>query len=619
MFQTMARRHVTVLATIVFITVCLYSFGRLSGNDRFYAVTSQSSGSKAKPVINAVGKQPALLTQSPPTGSTSPISGDDSWDEPPVASDAPKTKGAIDTSRHPIQRLLTDAERTLNETRARQSKTLKEAVQEYSRRYGIPPPPHFDKWFEFAKSNNVQLVDEFDTIHNMITPFWGLKPATIRGRAKETLGYDNGMIGVAIRDHAVLHAGGGAEWQRNATLGMLDPFLKYLPDMDLAFNIHDEPRVIVPHDDLTRLVKKAKSVAMPKSKANRKPANDFTRTSAELSNKMFFEDVKFSRFNSFGRQATWTHSRMSCPPESPARILEEDERADDISQYGVSELGFVFNSTAMADICYSPSLSSTYGFFDRPNMYKVVHDLFPIFSQSKISSYNDIVYPSPWYWYDKVEYKEAEDKAWEDKTDSLYWRGSTTGGFSRDGGWRRQHRQHFVQKINSRGQAKIMANEGSEKRPKWSATEVPRSDYSALTDVYFSHIGQCDDGDCKAQIAFFDVQNRTEQNEAWGYKYLLDIDGNGFSGRFLAFLQSMSLTFKFALFREWHNEWLKPWVHYVPLSLQGDDWLETVRYFNAPELGSQDAKKMAVESRDWAGKVARKVDMEAWFFRLLLE
>ncbi|KHN99479.1 Lipopolysaccharide-modifying protein [Metarhizium album ARSEF 1941] len=543
----------------------------------------------------------------------------DDWGGAAAIQGGHRAKDVPSSERHPIQHLMVDARRELDEVTKRQSKDLESAVKEYRRRYGMPPPPHFDKWFEFARSNKVQLVDEFDTIYHLITPFWGLKPKTIRERAREALGHENALIGVAIRNHQVSHMEGGMEWQRDATHGMLRGFLQHLPDMDLAFNVHDEPRVIVPHDDLARLVRKAKTENMPALNANRSPTNDYSKTSPELSDKMLFEQVKHSRFNSFSHQATWTHSRMSCPPDSPARILDDDERWDDLGQYGVSELGFVYNSTAMADICLSPSLSSTYGFFDRPNTYKVVHDLFPIFSQSKISSYNDIIYPSPWYWYDKVKYEQEKDIAWDEKHSKLYWRGSTTGGFSRDGGWRRQHRQHFVKKINAAGQAKIVNNEGSESQPRWAVADVSRAEYSALTDVAFSHVGQCDEGDCKAQQAFFNISSRANQSDAWGYKYLLDIDGNAFSGRFLAFLHSTSLTFKLALFREWHNEWLKPWVHYVPLSLQGEDWLETVRFVDGSSLGAEDGKHMAAESREWAAKTMRKEDMEVWFFRLLLE
>jgi hypothetical protein len=48
-----------------------------------------------------------------------------------------------------------------------------------------------------------------------------------------------------------------------ATTGMIKDFVQYLPDMDIAFNIHDEPRVMVPHEDLARLVTIAKDKALP--------------------------------------------------------------------------------------------------------------------------------------------------------------------------------------------------------------------------------------------------------------------------------------------------------------------------------------------------------------------
>ncbi|TWU73710.1 capsule-associated protein CAP1 [Metarhizium rileyi] len=626
----MPRRRLTALAACVVFAVCVYSVLQISRQGPRLVVkqTASPRSEQSRSTLEGVRTQPdsasTLTSESKITGDvhttlTSEEEIQEDRADATTARGGPKAKDMLSSKQHPIRDLMVDARRELEATTGRQSKDLEGAVKEYRRRYGIHPPPHFDAWHKFARSHDVQLIDEFDTIHNIITPFWGLKPKTIRARAKEALGYDNALVGVAIRNHRISHMEGGMEWQRNATRGMLERFLEYLPDMDLAFNTHDEPRVIVPHDDLARLVKKAKTENMPASNSTKKPANDFSRTAPELSDKMIFEQVKQSRFNSFSRQATWTHSRMSCPPESPARTLEEDEQRDELSQYGVSELGFVYNSTAMADICLTPSLSSTYGFFDRPNTYKVVHDLFPIFSQSKISSYNDIIYPSPWYWYNKVQYRQEQDMTWDEKHGKLYWRGSTTGGFSRDGGWRRQHRQHFVKKINARGQVKVMDNHGSQSRPRWAASEVSRADYSALTDVSFSHIGQCDEGDCRAQEAFFNVSSPVNQTDAWGYKYLLDMDGNAFSGRFLAFLQSASLTFKFALFREWHNEWLKPWVHYVPLSVQGDDWLETVRFFDESGLGAEDGKSMAAESTAWAGKTMRKEDMEVWLFRLLLE
>ncbi|KAH6627741.1 hypothetical protein F5144DRAFT_593911 [Chaetomium tenue] len=513
--------------------------------------------------------------------------------------------GPVPGGPHPIWHLINDAEREFEAVKARQSKNLRAAVAEYRRRYGLPPPPHFDKWWAFAKSKNVQLVDEFDTIHELLTPFWGLKPSIVRARAREALGTtDNQLMGLQVRNGNVSHIFGGFEWVGPAMVNMMQSFVKHLPDMDLAFNANDEPRVVVPHDDMVRLVHTAKTKAMPAANAATSLRNGFTKKPAGLNYNGRFDEVKLTRFTLFAHQPVWTHSRMSCPPDSPSRNLEEDEQFDDIEKYAVGDLGFVSNWTAMSDVCLSPSLGSTYGFFERPNAYGVVHDLFPIFSQSKISSYADIIYPSPWYWADKVPYTEDSDPAWDKKLNRLYWRGSTTGGFSRNGGWRRQHRQRFVQKINAPDQAQILSPPSSgtlgrrspddttttkpvqhQKQPKpapqdqnqdqdqdqdqekqqpppaeqqhqpqeqqWTAHEVPRGEYKQLFDIFFSHIGQCDPTDCDAQRAFFPVQEYAKRDDALQYKHVLDMDGNAFSGRFYAFLRSRSLVFKWAIFREY--------------------------------------------------------------------
>ncbi|TFB04883.1 Beta-1,2-xylosyltransferase 1 [Trichoderma ghanense] len=617
----MRRRPCFIAVAALLVCFCAYSLiGTLDDHFKIPANPLAKPPQHQKEHQQPLQEPASAPPPSSPTESakSSASSGPVTWQASPVVKGGPRPKNVPDAATHPIIHLMEDAQREFADVKKRQSKSLKDAVQEYRRRYGIPPPPRFDKWYEFAVNNKVQLIDEFDTIHDMMTPYWGLQPQTLRARVAEALGYDNGLLGVAIRDHEVTHMEHGLEWQRNATKGMMERFLQHLPDMDLAFNIHDEPRVVVPHDDLSRLVSKAKDENMAALSGKTKLVNDFSARPSDLNDGKTFKETKLTRFSNIRHQSTWADSRMSCPPDSQARILE-DERADDLSRYGVGDLAFVYNTTAMSDICLTPSLSSTHGFFDRPNTFMITHDLLPVFSQSKISSYGDIVYPSPWYWYKKVAYNESNDMPWDDKESKLYWRGSTTGGYSRNGGWRRHHRQHFVQKINSKEQAKVMANSGTPENPKWEPKEVPRGDYQKLIDVHFSHVGQCDPGDCEAQKEFFDVVDLVDQQDAWGYKYLLDMDGNAFSGRFYAFLQSRSLTLKLALFREWHSEWLRPWVHYVPLSLQGDDWLEAVRFVDEDAEGAARGRKIAEESREWANRAVRKEDMEVWFFRLLLE
>ncbi|KAI4937387.1 uncharacterized protein J4E92_002117 [Alternaria infectoria] len=548
------------------------------------------------------------------------------------------------TKGHPAAQLIDAAEADFQGTLNRQSKSLADAVREYRRRNGISPPPHFDKWYEFATRNGVVMIDEYDTINEMLLPFWALKPSTIRSRIANALGHeDSSMLAIAIRHGAVENYQGGDEWQQQATIGMMKQFVQYLPDMDLGFNLHDEPRVVVPDNLLSSMVAKARDEILPRTAKNTAPRNAFSARPDDLSDGTRFAEVSTTKFNRFAHQQTWTHSRLSCSPGTQAQTFE-DYAADNFTAYAASDLGFIYNTTAFSDICNSPSFSSTFGFFERPNAFSIIHELTPVFSQSKISSFQDILYPSPWYWMGKVGYDETHDTTWENKTNSLYWRGSTTGGFSRNGGWRRQHRQHVVQRLNAPDTAKVL-EPVSNPTSTYAVTSIERKALKDLIDVHFSHIGQCDPGDCDAQNEFFDVTERVDGQDAWYYKHLLDMDGNAFSGRFYSFLKSRSLTYKMALFREWHAEWLRPWVHYIPLSLLGDEHLDLVRWFSGTQVfdddgdgvvervkadgtkkggngaseGEKKARLIAKRSSEWHDRVLRNVDFEVWFFRLLLE
>ncbi|PVH96241.1 glycosyltransferase family 90 protein [Periconia macrospinosa] len=551
------------------------------------------------------------------------------------------------TQGHGASRLIATAEQEFDQLVNAQSKSLSEAARNYRLRNGIAPPPHFDKWYEFATRNGVVLIDEFDTITQSLLPFWAVKPSTIRARIRYALGHeDSALLGIMIRGGAVVKVEGGPQWQQEATVGMLDSFVKYLPDMDLGFNIHDEPRVVVPNDQLSAMVAAARDLVLPVVGKKESPRNSFSPRPFDVNDGKRFEESSNTRFNRFAHQQTWTHARLSCPAYTQAQQFE-DQIPDNMTAYAAGLLGYVYNQTAFSDICNSPSFSSSFGFFERPNAFNIIHELTPIFSQSKISTFQDILFPSPWYYVGKVGYDEARDTTWENKTNSLYWRGSTTGGFSRNGGWRRQHRQRVVRRLNAPDKAKIFVPDPTDTSPTpaYAMQTVERRDYDSLVDVKFSHIGQCDPGDCDAQNEFFKVTERVDGQDAWYFKHLLDMDGNAFSGRFYSFLKSRSLVYKMAIFREWHQEWLKPWVHYVPLSLHGDEHLDLVQWFaggeaeaqalktfsrskqkqagnkggNGNSEGERKAREIAERSREWAGKVLRNVDFEVWFFRLLLE
>ena len=50
-------------------------------------------------------------------------------------------------------------------------------------RYGMAPPQGFAQWFDYAKRNNVKLLDEYDSILERIRPFASLPRDVLRQRS----------------------------------------------------------------------------------------------------------------------------------------------------------------------------------------------------------------------------------------------------------------------------------------------------------------------------------------------------------------------------------------------------------------------------------------------------
>ena len=558
--------------------------------------------------------------------------------------------------QHPIQRLTMDAQQSFAAVKVRQSKSLPEAVAEYRRRYGMPPPPHFDKWYEFALSRGTVLVDEYDGIYHSLLPFWALSPRTILTRTREDLGFHNSkLMGVCIRQGEVIHLGndgGQGDFQAPATVEMIAPFAQWLPDMDIAFNAHDEPQVVVPREELDWMVSTGRETQARLGGRGRDVTGEFTRSHQEFEGAI--AQNPRTRFNDLDHQATWLWSRLSCPLHSPARRLgidddeDDDKDSDNAPMYADGPLGLVSNHTAFSDICQSPALRHHVGFFIEPNACKITTELTPVFSMSKPSTFQDILYPSPYYYSRMAIFSEDLDVDWNEKIPQLYWRGGTSGGYSDGSTWRSQLRQLLITNLTKAAPNENQQQLLSRENPTPMACELRGQDswrfhmdqptaapndtllqpqqeeknqtYSSkFLNLKFTLINQCADADCEEEIAFFGEAQPDPQTEAWRYRYLLDMDGNAYSGRFYAFLQSQSVPLKLAFFREWHADTLVPWVHYVPLSLQMRGYVEILRFFEEEEEGRLIARDIALGGKEWAQTALRNEDMEVYMFRLLLE
>jgi hypothetical protein len=271
----------------------------------------------------------------------------------------------------------------------------------------------------------------------------------------------------------------------------------------------------------------------------------------------------------------------------------------------------------------------------------VSQSLLPVFSQSKVSGFNDILYPSAWNYVDKVKYDPSDehpDRPYIEKEPSIFWRGATSEGLSNNGAWKGMSRQRLVHLANNHTSNPVTvllpSAPGSRK---YTYQSFPASSLeSALnltTSIHLAEeIARCGGTDCTAQAAEFGFTKRTDFQIHWSYRFLFDVDGAGFSGRFLPFLQSRSLPFRTALFRQWLDSRLTPWLHFVPQDLRLHDMFSTLAYFAGAATVDPSGKTnvlmephdiqgqlIAEEGRKWANAALRKEDMEIYMFRLLLE
>ncbi|KAK5124244.1 hypothetical protein LTR85_001947 [Meristemomyces frigidus] len=547
-------------------------------------------------------------------------------------------------SYHPIDMLIYEAQ-TQHEAYINQSTsstTLAEAVHTYEHRYSRYPPPGFQHWYDYATARNSVIIDDYDSIHRDLLPFHSLSAGNIRQRTWDMISNPwNDVAGISIRNGEVAISPNVMpthRWMLDGLVDMIGHFVEYLPDMDLAFNLNDECRVAVPFEQAEHM----RSIARDSSALAQAPNNKFSAGRQEQWQLVPDEPNTETPLKELSFQRTfYEFGSVGCPSGSPAR----SQRIWDVSDICTActapqSLGaFLANWSIAADICHQPDLANLHGLYLSPAAFKGAHDLYPVFSQSKAHGFNDILYPSAWNYIEKAKYDPSDehpDVPFAEKNASLFWRGATSEGVSPGmGQWRGMMRQRFVHLANningSEHPQAVLLPRGEHSL---AYNQLPISELTSLmsTDVHVvDFIARCGGRDCPQQAQeFAPLVPPTDFQDHWKYKYLLDLDGAGFSGRFLPFLSSHSLPFKAALFREWWDDRVTPWQHFVPLDVRGQGLWATLAYFVGLEGKANgqhvkvdahdfEGERIAERGRNWANRVLRKEDMEIYFFRLLLE
>lgn len=511
---------------------------------------------------------------------------------------------------------------------AGKSQTANDAAAAYKARYKMPPPPKFDEWHAFALKHKSPIIDTFDQINDDLLPFWGLSPAALRERTSHLLAQtDLGIGGIRIRGGKVNrmpNTPGTHLWMMEAYQEMIEPFSVSLPDMDIAFNLDDECRVTMPAGVLSQLREEGQRPlqVLKSSKANGHPLRGWFSDIAdpawdEPNVEKDERDTSLSKYFSKKKPRLPLYDAYIAPTcSSDSAALQyrwwDSNHALPEAQGGVT--------AATPDLCDRPDLARMHGFLISPASFVVTQEAMPIFSQSRVDGFNDILVPSPWNYVDKVGVDETTDMEWRLKQNTVFWRGSSSDGFAKGNNWPGFLRARLV------NLAKTLRSRSGLYIPSTSPPEMPDVDIA-----FTGNFNKCDPSDCRSETATFHGHNQglgapnIDFQEHWLYRHLIDVDGAGFSGRFLPFLRSNSTAYRATLFRTWYDERVKPWKHYVPLDVSLSGLWDIVWLVSKKLIVKQEdselslAERIAIDGHDWAAKALRKEDMQVYMFRLLLE
>ena len=521
------------------------------------------------------------------------------------------------------------------------SRTLGAAVAEYRRRYRISPPPNFDKWYNFAVEKKSPVIDNFDQIYEDLLPFWGMEPAEIRARVDLLVGYvDMEIGGLRVRNGALQqspHIHPTHRWMTDSVEKMAEPFVQWLPDMDMAINMADECRVGVPYEEMQALKDNALAIraAIPRGSKKNSPsyhssawAESFPKAKPGVLPESFTNNIR--------RQIFYDWVAAACPPESQARRSRwwdwSTACVDCAAPHSMATTGgaLVSNTSLAGDLCHQPDIAFLSGFVLAPNAMVGTNQPFPIFSQGRLDGFSDILFPSPWNFNQKSDHRDADDPPWGEKTNGLFWRGSSSDGYAAFGSWSGFVRARLVHEAYQR----------------WKRAGSVADDSAPNINVSFTgHMSRCHAADGVDELEMFHqwsemavpedsetalmdketkLPRQTAFEEHWKFRHLIDMDGAGFSGRLLPFLRSHSLVYRAALFHTWFDDRLQAWYHYVPVDMRLGEGLWSVLSFfagrgTAAKDGDGKARQIAEQGREWADQALRPEDMQVYMFRLLLE
>lgn len=570
-----------------------------------------------------------------------------------------------DPPSHPIDWLIKDS---YDEFQQRLSghpsvPDLEYAAAAYRRHRGRHPPPGFKQWWAWAKKSNC-IIHEwmFDQVYQDIAPFWGVPPDKIRADAESWPVIISIRSGTIKRRSKLLPFWADRDWTWEQ---MLKQIPVILPDMDISLNLDDTAHIFVPWEDMKVYMEKAEL-----ARGLRQP-HEMSENTAMLPPPG--KDATFTMFEDGpSEHDIWLLTRDTCHPDSVARSTAQDTTFSTPAVFpapgSYMNSGYISNWTKAKSVCENPALRNLQGyflnFFEGSRMQwnitngtvrigasdrLLTRKLFPVFSPCKLQgSNNDILIPPASSWSDA--YFTEDPVKWARKEDGAIWRGSPTGGITNATNWTRFHRHRLVSMMNSSQVAM------AETLPSFSlphafslpdreiyplgALETPgglSGWVESFSDGAFTEASCLDFLDdvpgmdhCWFNSQYYSSVSKVNMSEFYSFKYLPDVDGHGYSGRFRSYVESDSVPIKATIWNEWTSSRLQAWTHFVPMDNTYMDWWGVMEYFlgytppdrnrtNFRHSHEKNAKAIADQGREWGRKTLRREDMVLYLWRVLLE
>jgi hypothetical protein len=542
----------------------------------------------------------------------------------------------ITPDNHPITQLISNATAHFEKLLSEQSFTIEDAAERYRQRRGRHPPPGFDLWFKQAMKDKAIVVESFfDRIHHDINPLWALNPRDMRVQSAT-----QPQI-IRVRNQNVIMITDDPNrqpWIQHWT-ALVKKMMPNLPDLDMALNVMDETRILTPWETINQYASLEQEL------------RELIPPELAISSYSRLQDIDSQELKAYdpgwiSRDAEryWDYFRETCPVDSPARNTSAVESFNVPVEYPSEQMpyayhGFIRNFTQAQDPCLQPHMRGLHGTFVESVSMSTTKSLFPLFAGSKLPTNNEILIPGAMYLSSRAFYNGGWSSGgkWSDKRNGLIWRGTASGGRNKVDNWWHFHRHRWVQMMNGTTVSRAEAGDTSssptfdllsaENYSLPSAMQGKIGEWlSMFSDVSFVNL-ECSpeppkkpknlQGTCFYTGKYMSKAKSMPMKQQYRYKYLPDIDGNSFSGRWRAFLKSTSMPLKATIYAEWHDDRMIPWVHFVPFDMSYKDVYAVMEYF----LSGRDAQAevIATESRNWANAVYRNEDMKLYVWRLLLE